>query len=72
MLKLRLLVLLALAANATGCAELARDRRDAPWDPRPGQQLSDQIPAWEGAANQLCGGHLTESERRREGRSPRC
>lgn len=64
------------AALTTGCAqihaELSRDRRDAPWDPKPGQALFDQIPAWDSAAMRVCGGHLTEEERRRTGKSPRC
>ncbi len=73
---MRLLLLIALAANTTACAniyaELSRDRRDAAWDPKPGQALHDQIPAWDSAATRVCGGHLTEEERRRTGRSPRC
>ena len=68
--------LVALSVCSVGCAqlsaELKRDRRDAPWDPKPGQTLMDQIPAWDGAANRICGGHLTEEERRRTGKSPRC
>lgn len=72
---LRLLLIVA-AVSSLGCssiyAELKRDRRDAPWDPKPGQSLHDQIPAWDGAANRICGGHLTEEERRRTGKSPRC
>ena len=54
---LRLLLLLALGASiTTGCA--VRDRRDAPWDPRPGQALFDQIPNEDGGANRVCCGHL--------------
>lgn len=68
---LRLVLLLALVANATACS-LMRDRRDAPWDPKPGQSLFDQIPNWDDGANRRCGGHLDEETRRREGRSPRC
>ena len=66
-------LLLVLAATSTGCS-VFRDPRDAPWDPKPrsGQVLFDQIPAWEGGANRVCGGHLTEEQRRREGRSARC
>jgi len=73
-----LLVTVAVSSTVltTGCAqihaELKRDRRDAPWDPKPGQQLFSQIPAWDGAANRVCGGHLTEEERRATGKSPRC
>lgn len=68
------LLLIALAANLTGCAavvaELQRDPRDAPWDPRPGQQLITQIPNWEGGANRVCCGWETDCERRRL--NPRC
>jgi hypothetical protein len=70
------IVLVVAAVSSAGCAqlhaELARDRRDAPWDPRGSRSLMDQIPAWDGAANRVCGGHLTEEERQRTGRSPRC
>jgi len=66
------ILLVAAAVASTACADLQRDRRDAAWDPRPGQQLMDQIPAWDGAANRVCGGHLTEAERQRTGKSPRC
>lgn len=40
-----------------GCAvytELARDPRDAAWDPPAGRQLFEQIPAWDGAASKIC------------------
>ena len=69
---LMLLVVFAAAFSSVGCSVLNYDRRDAPWDPRPGQNLHDQIPAWDGAALRVCGGHLTEEERRRTGRSARC
>ena len=76
MSRLLKILLVVLAVSSTGCAqlyaELGRDRRDAPWDPKPGKNLHDQIPAWDGAANRICGGHLTEEERRRTGKSPRC
>lgn len=65
------LAALLLAVSSTGCSAL-QDRRDAPWDPRGSRTLMDQIPAWDGAANRVCGGHLTEAERRRTGKSPRC
>jgi hypothetical protein len=68
--KIALVALIALGNAA--CSSLMRDRRDAPWDPKPGQSLMDQIPAWDGAANRVCGGHLTEEERQRTGKSPRC
>ena len=72
------LVAAAVSSSAltTGCAQLyadlGRDRRDTAWDPRPGQTMFDQVPAWSGGANQICGGHLTEAERIRTGKSPRC
>lgn len=64
------LLLLALCANATGCA--IRDRRDAPWDPPPGRQLFEQIPAWNGAAERLCCQHLKDPNQCRPPRSDRC
>ncbi len=43
----------------TGCAplieDLSRDHRDAPWDPKPGTTLFDQIPNWDNAASRCCG-----------------
>lgn len=69
--QLALLLALVLAASTlSGCA-FFRDRRDAPWDPKSGT-LFDQIPAWEGGANRVCGGHLDAATRVKEGRSPRC
>lgn len=65
----RLIALLAVVTQLAACT-LMGDRRDAPWDPKGGRQLIDQIPNNEGAANQICGGHLPPEERR--GRSPRC
>ena len=66
----RTVALLVLSALLAGCVGL-RDRRDAPWDPRPEQgSLLDQIPNEEGAAGRRCGGHLREEDR--GGRSPRC
>ena len=71
-MKLKPLVLsLLLAASSTGCS-LFTEPRDAQWDPKHPAQLMDQIPNWEGAAGQICGGHLTEAERQRTGKSPRC
>jgi hypothetical protein len=64
-------LLLVLVVTSTGCS-VFRDPRDAPWDPKRGQVMFDQIPAWEGGANRVCGGHLTEEERRSSGRSARC
>ena len=47
---MKLTVLLGLLLSVTACAQLdIRDRRDAPWDPKPGQTLFDQIPAWDDA-----------------------
>jgi hypothetical protein len=66
------IVLVALAVSNTACSALHTDRRDAPWDPKGSATLFDQIPAWDGAANRVCGGHLTEEERQRTGKSPRC
>ena len=69
---LRILVLLALvAASATlqGCAGLAKDRRDAPWDPRGSATLFDQIPNEDGGANRVCCGHLRECKAYQ---TPRC
>ena len=64
-----LVLLIVFAAVSTqGC--MTYDRRDAPWDPKPGQALFDQIPNWEGEALRRCGGHLPESERGQ--RTPRC
>jgi hypothetical protein len=62
MQKLRVLLLLALAANLAGCVTL-RDSRNAPWDPKPGHSLLDQIPNWDDNAKRRCGGHLRESVR---------
>lgn len=67
---LRLLALLLLCASAlcaTGCA--THDPRDAPWDPKPGRVMFNQIPNWEGGANQVCCGHLRECK---ANQSPRC
>ena len=70
--RLLLLLLLCASALATGCAGL-HDRRDAPWDPRPGSAtLMDQIPAWDTAAAMTCGGMFTVDEQRKRNLSPRC
>ena len=67
----RLLLIAAVTSTLLqGCA--VRDRRDAPWDPRPGQPLFSQIPNWEGEAGRVCGGHLSAEERQRRGLSNRC
>jgi hypothetical protein len=64
-------VLFIVVANLTACAGLSRDRRDAPHDPdlSTGATLLDQIPAWEGAANKVCCGHLKTCQAHQ---SPRC
>ena len=69
---LRLLLLVALSSNLAACSSVLLDRRDAPWDPKKGASMMDQIPSWDGAANRVCGGHLPEDQRIREGRSARC
>ena len=65
---LMLLIVFAAVISTQGCA--THDRRDAPWDPRGGASLLDQIPNWDGEAQRRCGGHLPESERGT--RSSRC
>ena len=69
---LRLLLLLALAANAAGCStiysELTRDRRDAPWDPPQGRALHEQIPNWSNPTSRCCGGERSC----RPDQTPRC
>lgn len=46
-----------LSACTTWSKELARDSRDAAWDPGPAQ-LFDQIPNWDDAAMRICCGAL--------------
>jgi hypothetical protein len=42
------LVLASTVLITAGCAGWhPRDPRDAPWDPRPGQTLFDQMPNWQ-------------------------
>ena len=55
---------------ATGCA--TQDPRDARWDPPAGRALFEQLPAWDNAAERICGGHLRPEEARRQGKSQRC
>jgi hypothetical protein len=46
------LALASIMLAAAGCAGYTpRDHRDAPWDPKPGQTLFDQMPNWQ----QQCG-----------------
>lgn len=62
-----LLLLIVFAAVSTqGCA--TRDHRDAPWDPKPGQTLFDQIPN-EISASRRCCGHLRTCQ---VNQTPRC
>jgi hypothetical protein len=38
----------SIVLASTGCAGYTpRDPRDAPWDPKPGQTLFDQMPNWQ-------------------------
>ena len=65
--KMLLALLIAFAAVSTqGCATY--DRRDAPWDPKPGVNLFDQIPN-EISAHRHCCGHLKTCA---VGQTPRC
>ena len=42
------LLLASILVLATGCAGWQpRDPRDAPWDPKPGVTLFDQMPNWQ-------------------------
>lgn len=62
-----LMLLIVFAAVSTqGCA--TRDPRDAPWDPKPGVNLFDQIPN-EISAHRRCCGHLRSCA---PGQTPRC
>jgi len=62
-----LMLLIAFAAvSSTGCA--THDRRDAAWDPKPGETLLDQIPN-EISASRRCCGHLRQCK---VNQSPRC
>jgi len=68
MQKTVVMLLIAFAAVSTqGCA--THDRRDAAWDPKPGQTLLDQIPNWDSAAAKICCGHLRQCK---VNQSPRC
>ena len=67
MQKTVLALLIAFAAVSTqGCA--THDRRDAPWDPKPGVNLFDQIPNEINASRRCCG-HLRSCA---PGQTPRC
>jgi hypothetical protein len=58
-------IVLALAA----CGSLTHRRGDTSYDPQGHRTLMDQIPAWEGAANEICCGHLRSCKPHQ---SPRC
>ena len=69
-------VSLAVAVSIlAGCGHtgkyLARDSRDAAWDPPPGRSLFEQLPNWDGEARRRCGGHLLP-EQRSVGMTDRC
>jgi hypothetical protein len=66
---LKLLSVVLAVTSVTGCAVTSRDGRDAPWDPKPGRALFEQIPAWDGAAGKICCGHLRQCQAHQ---SPRC
>jgi hypothetical protein len=66
--KLLLVLLLAFASTATGCA---LQQGTAPWDPKPSQSLHDQLPNWDDAAWRRCGAHLREQDRS-PGMTDRC
>jgi hypothetical protein len=55
---LKILSIVAVVSALAGCSVLGQDRRDAPWDPKPGRTLFDQIPNEDGGANRVCCGHL--------------
>ena len=61
------IVLILLSVQLVGCASW--DRRDAPWDPKPGRTMFDQIPNWDGGANRVCCGHLRQCQAHQ---TPRC
>lgn len=76
MKRMLLVLLLAFASSATGCAvqdraKLLRPAGTAPHDPPQGRMLFEQIPNWDRAAWQRCGGHLAP-EQRLPGQSARC
>ena len=60
-----------LAGCGTVAEQLARDPRDAAWDPPQGRSLFEQLPNWDGEALRRCGGHL-RPEQRSVGMTDRC
>jgi hypothetical protein len=65
-----LLVAGCVSISLIGCA--SHKPGTAPWDPQDGRALFEQLPAWDGAAGRICGGHLKPEEARRRGLSQRC
>ena len=63
---LMLLIVFAAVISTQGCA--THDRRDAPWDPKPGVNLFDQIPN-EISAHRRCCGHRQSCQ---AAQTPRC
>jgi hypothetical protein len=59
---LTLLIVFAAAVSTQGCSVSSYDRRDAAWDPKPGQTLIDQIPNWGGESQSRCCGHLRQCQ----------
>ena len=66
---LTLLIVFAAAVSTQGCSVSSWDRRDAAWDPKPGQTLIDQIPNWQGESQSRCCGHLRTCQ---VNQTPRC
>ena len=64
-----LLLVFAAVVSTQGCSVSSYDRRDAAWDPKPGQSLIDQIPNWDGEAQRRCCGHLRQCQ---ANQTPRC
>lgn len=63
-----LVILFAVAVNA-GCAANLKTGQSVDWDPPQGRALFEQIPAWDGAAQKICCGHLRSCQPHQ---SPRC
>ena len=65
----KVVAVLLCAVALQGCAvgssvwtELARDPRDAPWDPPPDRLLFEQLPPWTGGAYAVCCSALRKDE----------
>ncbi len=65
---LLLLLYAALCCASTGCALRPLD---APWDPKEGRALHEQLPPWQHKAVIQCGGHL-RPEAMKPGQTRRC